>query len=88
MMMLPAVMPREALRRLGQACAVRLVASNASTSIALVLYRAPTSPPPRNNKLELIRSYFRGEHSNNKETKNVNKNCAVRRPLALQRVSL
>jgi hypothetical protein len=33
MMMLPAVMPREALRRLGQACAVRLIASNASTSI-------------------------------------------------------
>lgn len=32
MMMLPAVMPREALRRLGQACAVRLVASNASTT--------------------------------------------------------
>ena len=32
MMMLPAVMPREAPRRLGQACAVRLVASNASTT--------------------------------------------------------
>ena len=32
MMVLPAVMPREAPRRLGQACAVRLVASNASTT--------------------------------------------------------
>ena len=50
------MMPREALRRLDQACAVRRVASNASTSIAVVLYRAPTSRP-RHNKLELGQAF-------------------------------
>ena len=49
-------MPREALRRLDQACAVRRVASNASTSIAVVLYRARTSRP-RHNKLELFQAF-------------------------------